>query len=216
MKKQIMRFTWWLLALGGLALASAAEDTAPTAEELVLRLGSEDFKERERAEALLGAMGEKAGEALRKNVGSDNPEIAARVRQLLAGKSYYQILDWCVTGKKLEGFADEEAAKWPCVVQVKEFDRATGKIKGTIEWKTLGSLVAIEGTLSNKQLVFTEKAFIRHGNSILNCVYTFDLRPDPEQAAGKATGKIQGTWKNPDDNRGGHVELAPIKEPADP
>lgn len=212
MKNQIRRITWCLMALGGLVLAAPAEDAAPTAEELVLRLGSEDFKERERAEALLGAMGEKAGEALRKNVGSDNPEIAARVRQLLAGKSYYQLLDWFVPGKKLEGFADEEAAKWPCVVEVKEFDKATGKLKGTIEWKTLGSLVAIEGTLSSRQLVFKETAFIRHGNSILNCVYTFDLKA----AAGQEAGKIQGTWKNPDDGRGGRAELAPIKEQPEP
>lgn len=73
-----------ILAFGALALSShvsVAQDTS--AEDLVKRLGSDDWKVRERAERKLIGMGEKAREALTDGLTDDDLEVQTRASEAL-------------------------------------------------------------------------------------------------------------------------------------
>jgi hypothetical protein len=64
------------------ALAALAQDAA-TIEDLIRRLGDEEFAAREQATEELRKIGKPAEEALRKAAGSDDPEVRTRAKGLL-------------------------------------------------------------------------------------------------------------------------------------
>jgi hypothetical protein len=73
-----------LLSLALAALATLAQEPPPI-DELIRKLGSEDFAEREKATEELRRIGKPAEEALRKAAESDDPEVRTRAQALLRG-----------------------------------------------------------------------------------------------------------------------------------
>jgi hypothetical protein len=175
-----------------------------SADALVLALAAEDFNVREQAEQSLAALGESALPVLQRNARSADPEIRMRVNRLLGLAGSGRLKRMFAARQKFTGFAADPSRHWPCLVEIKQYDAKTGRFEAQLEWQTLGSLVVIVGTLTDQQLVFTETRFIRNGNSMLNCVYTFNLKDANNQSATK----IHGTWTDPTGARGGKVELS--------
>ena len=93
------------------------------------QLGAGDFKVRERTEQLLAEMGEKALPVLKKNTGSDDPEISLRVKRLLCKVGCRERKALFAGKKRFKGFGEEgdKSRTWPCVMDVKEFNEETGK-----------------------------------------------------------------------------------------
>ncbi len=173
--------------------------------ELILQLGAKDFKTRKKAEAALIAMGSKAIPELKKNVNSDDPEIKMRVVDLLSKMEVEGLKDLLSKKVKMKGFADDSARSvvWPCLMEIKDFNDKTGEFKGQIEWTSLDAIHEIKGKLSEDKLVFTETKYIKRGNAILGCVYTFDLKEE----ANKKGKKIIGKWISSSSGGSGKVEL---------
>lgn len=212
-----MRAYPWLtsIAMGVLVIVSGTglmvlgdekrDSGDPSVAGLVRQLGAGDFKQREKAEKQLAEMGADAYAELKKNADSDDPEINLRVKRLLGLARGGALKTLFVRKAKLKGYADEpqNLSNWPCVMEVKEYDEKTGAFKGEIEWTSLSALNVIEGTLTADKLVFKETKHIRAGNSVLGCIYTFDL-----QAEGNKSGnKVRGGWTDSAAERGGNVEL---------
>jgi hypothetical protein len=184
--------------------APGPKNEKTSADALILALTAEDFNVREQAEQSLAALGESALPALQRNAHSADPEVRMRVNRLLGLAGSGRLKRMFAAKQKFSGFAAAPSRHWPCIVKVKQYDAKTGRFEAQLEWKTLGSLVVIEGTLTDQRLVFTETRFIRNGNSMLNCVYTFNLKDADNQSATK----IHGTWIDPTGERGGKVELS--------
>jgi len=184
------------------AEASPRHEATNTVAELLRQLGADSCTTRDRAEEQLRTFGPDVISILKTYKDSRDPEIRMRVGRLLQGvvPSIRQFLE--LKGK-CTGFADEGSSHWPCVLEVKTFDATSGVFTGTIEWTSLDAKHAIEGKLEANKLVFSETKIIRRGNALLNCVYTLNSTPaNPDNP-----GRLTGTWKNPQDGRGGNVEL---------
>lgn len=177
-------------------------ESTNASHELLRQLGAESCTARDRAEEQLRNLGTDIFPILKTYKDSRDPEIQMRVSRLLQGivPSLRQFLE---QKGKCNGFADEGASHWPCVLEVKTFDVATSMFTGTIEWTSLSAQHVIEGKFEADQLVFTETKIIRQGNAILNCVYTLSSKPinadEPDRLA--------GTWKDPSNGRGGNFVL---------
>src|SRR5262245_55793510 len=75
-----------LRALSVLALVPlAAVPQDQDVEELILRLGAEDVRDRDRSARALIELGERARPAVEKACGSKDPEISHRARQVIKG-----------------------------------------------------------------------------------------------------------------------------------
>ncbi|MEI6423658.1 MAG: hypothetical protein WCP55_15680 [Lentisphaerota bacterium] len=134
-------------------------------------------------------------ECPKKNESSKDPEIKMRVGRLLSKLNAGALRNMFSRKATFKGVGDdpERSLVWPCIMEIKEFDDKTGKFKGQIEWTNLNALNEIEGAIAVDKLVFKETKHIRRGNSIVGCVYTFDLKDDPNKQ-GK---KIRGKWIDP-------------------
>lgn len=197
---------WAGLLIAGFYLAgylcSAVAQSTNMVPELLRQLGAESCAVRDQAETQLRALGPDILPVLEAHRNSRDPEIKLRIGRLLQGvaPSVRQFLE---RKGKCTGFADEGEKHWPCVVEVKEFDAATGAFAGTVEWTSLAALHAIEGKLEADKLVFRETKIIRRGNAVLDCVYTLGAKP----ADADKPGRLTGNWKDPNNGRGGNVEL---------
>jgi hypothetical protein len=199
-----------LLVLGsaGQLLAQATNDAAAV---WIRQLGSAEYQVRDRAEQQLQALGAAAVPLLRQHQDSADPEVRWRVARLLAAigpdvRAFLAAKGRCV------GQASEGETVWPCVLTVTEFEPATGKFRGTIQWLSLNALHAIEGQLGPETLTFRETKFIRRGNAMLECVYTLALKTGVHD---NPTGRLRGTWTHPGGSRGGEAELEINRQPAD-
>ena len=170
--------------------------------ELLRQLGAESCATRDRAEEQLRCFGADIFPILKTHKDSRDPEIQMRISRLLQGiiPSLRQFLE---QKGKCNGFADEGASHWPCVMEVKTFDATTGAFTGTIEWTSLSAQHVIEGKLEADQLVFTETRIIRRGNAILNSVYTLGSKPGTSDQPDR----LAGRWKDPSSGRGGNFVL---------
>ncbi len=74
-----------------------------------------------------------------------------------------------------------------------------GSISGQIEWTTLNAIHQIEGSKTSTGLTFTETAYIKKGNAILDCRY--DLKPDGNS--------FKGVWGGCGGGHGGDISMNP-------
>ncbi len=175
-------------------------DDSPAA--LVARLGAESYVDRRRAENALIELGKKAVEPLKKQRDNPDPEIRARTQKLLR-RVYVHIL--LADKAACRGEADEPSNKkqWPCRLTINEYDPDSGAVKGRLEWPSLKAVHEIAGTFKGGVLEFKETKFVKRGDAVLNCVYT--LRP--ELAESWKNGTLKGSWRNPNSDRGGTIQI---------
>jgi len=72
-----------------------------------------------------------------------------------------------------------------------------GSISGQIEWTTLNSINQIEGSQTANSITFSETAYIKKGDAILNCKYY--LTPDGSS--------FKGTWDSCGDGNSGDITM---------
>lgn len=100
--------------------------------------------------------------------------------------------------KTLAGEADDSRrhVQWPFRLRPTEFDAASGRMVGSLEWTTMGSIHRVEGTLTNHVLTFKETAFIRKGKAVLGPEYRLSENDEHN---------LTGTWQHANRGTGGHV-----------
>ena len=69
-----------------------------------------------------------------------------------------------------EAISAYSGKNWPFILTLIGPDK-DGKIGGQIEWPTANSIHQIAGTMTTTGLTFTETAYIKKGEAVLNCIY---------------------------------------------
>ncbi len=81
--------------------------------------------------------------------------------------------------------------QWPLDLEITSYTSSNGKWAGTITWKNLNAVHKVEGTISTKDMSFVETAYIKKGQALLGCKYSFKISPD----GGMLSGRVTGEWK---------------------
>jgi hypothetical protein len=88
---------------------------------------------------------------------------------------------------KFNGVVQGGNQQWPVLVEIKFTRKNSSRFSGRMTWKTLGSIVKIDGRIRGNKLTFKSTAHIKRGQSVIGT--TFTLSPS-------ASGLLVGTWSH--------------------
>ena len=99
---------------------------------------------------------------------------------------------------QFSGTASDGKNVWPFHV-TKISMAPAGEFEAQVEWQTLDAIHRIKGQFSDTKLFFKETEFIKEGNNVLGCEYTFT---DPREDG------LAGSYRNCDNGAsGGTAEI---------